>query len=789
MSTCTVIGADIRSQVDSTERQKKDITVHFGIFFDGTGNQRIQVNIGKMFRAKGKINEIGKQEQWLDDFSLDGLPYSLKESLKEQYGNDVIDDFQNAKLNVENEYSRKEERRRIWKRIWSYYLEEGKRNDLTRGNDYSNIAILERFFNPSLENDSNYYYKIYVTGSGTFANLSKDDSGNGLGFGQGKSGVVQKVVDALDAIKRITNSIGSNGNIGKVNYLFYLFGFSRGATEARLFVDICSNYRKANRPPVLYKIIKDYRCDNKKQQVTFPHQEGSPIQFPFIGIYDTVSSVGVNLNSRWNPNINVFGSIGETISNVIFNVASKSFDSNIADLGLNTMVKCNDVKVGKIVHICALDEYRENFSLVAVPLQTSNGAKVDQIFIPGAHADVGGGYLDGYSGIIIIASSDYQTIYGRGGNNAVLVQSGDTSSPLVYYRPLYIQHLPSHIMSSKHTAKRYKITVENLTKMGWIDEYDIESQKMMNESPLLIELNRKTNGGYSYWPLCMMKEKCDELKLFDDTITKKFMIPNSLKRATEQWKSGNATNCNSEYGIAYYPQDENHYKLLRKVYLHFSSDLTTTKGVITVNGPNYDNNYIMMRNIYDDTLRLQSNVDDKKNEKVVAESKREEKMSNENDDAIKIYGNYTAVMHYFMGNGKPAKISDSLVETAKLTSDFINNHNKIVTGELPSSGYFSVDMKKTISGFFIGNTLVYYEILPDKETVKYKFFVNKDCDNGKCQGHKSDAFEDPNFIAERYSGLSPRFKPDGKGPNLELGGVPYDFISPLQILPLRKIEK
>ena len=59
------------TQVESLEKQALEITINFGIFFDGTANQRLQVTLGKMRRKKEK-GSIGNDIMY--DFALDGIP-------------------------------------------------------------------------------------------------------------------------------------------------------------------------------------------------------------------------------------------------------------------------------------------------------------------------------------------------------------------------------------------------------------------------------------------------------------------------------------------------------------------------------------------------------------------------------------------------------------------------------------------------------------------------------------------------------------------------------------------
>ena len=141
--------------------------------------------------------------------------------------------------------------------------------------------------------------------------------------------------------------------------------------------------------------------------------------------------------------------------------------------------------------------------------------------------------------------------------------------------------------------------------------------------------------------------------------------------------------------------------------------------------------------------------------------------------------NIEATAHYYFGKGKPIGLTTELGDKLVQTKDFQKRHRRILQGETTSlSGNFAVDMtfvdpNKT---YFIGDTRVDYNITvsDDKKTctVTYTLFSH-------------DGFYDPNYFAEECGnaartcsfGLIDIFKADGDGNNLELGGIPYDFIS------------
>ena len=137
-----------------------------------------------------------------------------------------------------------------------------------------------------------------------------------------------------------------------------------------------------------------------------------------------------------------------------------------------------------------------------------------------------------------------------------------------------------------------------------------------------------------------------------------------------------------------------------------------------------------------------------------------------------------ATAHYYYGQGEQMPLDKSLGDKLTETKEFQEKHQKIVNGETTTlSGNFGVDMTYVdpLNTFFIGDTRVDYSISISEDnstcTVTYKLFSH-------------DGFCDPNYIAEgvgdaarHFSNKSVRsLNADGKGPNLELGGKPYNFV-------------
>lgn len=123
-----------------------------------------------------------------------------------------------------------------------------------------------------------------------------------------------------------------------------------------------------------------------------------------------------------------------------------------------------------------------------------------------------------------------------------------------------------------------------------------------------------------------------------------------------------------------------------------------------------------------------------------------------------------ATSHYYNGNGAAVDVGDQAT-TQLLSSDkFDAKHTKITSEQVQPTGNFSVDL--TDQTFHIGRTNVDYSVTNNgtSSSVTYTLFAR-------------DGFWDPNFVAEKTLGIVfDKYKPDGKGPNLETpGGTPYDY--------------
>ena len=203
-------------------------------------------------------------------------------------------------------------------------------------NDYTNVAWL---FKAAEQTKS-----VYVQGMGTEYN--KKDSSLGYGLGRDATGVEvrAKQTFAQVVIKAKAQQKRKDKPIQRLH--LNVFGFSRGAATARYFVHL------ATTQPELFVDL---------------NLSASDIYVNFMGLFDTVVSVGdgVSLSGH-----------------------QKSFDEPNSRTPQTIPVK----NIKKVFHLAARDEFRLNFSLTRIQ---SAGNKGFEMFIPGAHSDIGGSYVNG----------------------------------------------------------------------------------------------------------------------------------------------------------------------------------------------------------------------------------------------------------------------------------------------------------------------------------------------------------------------------------------------------------
>jgi len=216
------------------EPVQQGITLRVGVFFDGTGNNSSNSEVGSQCRAAA-LN-IGEQES-----------------------------------------------QAIYQRCKSYQLDP----DSSYGNDVSNIWRLYQLYRDDsgqvLDAEATTaQVRAYVTGIGTTSG-KKDTLLPGQAFGQGATGVLAKVDEGFAGLEEALSRFQDENPEARLAKLeLDIFGFSRGAAAARHFAN---QILKRKQGP-LGKLLP-----GQVPQVTgFNWQRDMAINF--IGLFDTVAAIG-----------------------------------------------------------------------------------------------------------------------------------------------------------------------------------------------------------------------------------------------------------------------------------------------------------------------------------------------------------------------------------------------------------------------------------------------------------------------------------------------------------------
>ena len=172
----------------------------------------------------------------------------------------------------------------------------------------------------------------------------------GLAFGYGLSGALEDCYTFLMENYEADDSI-------------FIFGFSRGAYCARALAAMIHMYglvQKGNEPLIRYVLrmfkTKDRTSDDFRLAAEFKATFSRSCKMHFVGVWDTVSSVG------W-----------------LYDPVNLPFTA------MNP-----DVEIGR--HAISIDERRAAFRQNLWKVDSKNPQDIQQVWFSGVHSDVGGGY-------------------------------------------------------------------------------------------------------------------------------------------------------------------------------------------------------------------------------------------------------------------------------------------------------------------------------------------------------------------------------------------------------------
>ncbi len=326
-------------------------------------------------------------------------------------------------------------------------------------NGLTNIARLHALYPDDRAQPANgaaLSLAIYIEGTGT--RTGEDDDLMGLAFGIGRTGVLAKMRRALDtclpdALRALARA-HPHRVLGTVR--IDLFGFSRGAASARAALN------RLNR--------SNGRRWLEEQLHRTGWQLGSDAAVPvrpvrFIGLFDTVVAI--------NPQQ------GDELPDV-------ALPAGCAD---------------KVVQLVARDEHRQHFPLTTV------AQAHEEIALPGAHANIGGGYDQRIEGPKLLTRPLGQRLRGHG--------LADTAVP-----PLALLRDTDVYRQAKAACAAWQAELGLGDDAVWVDVWHRwQSQRVAGSDSVLpqwvlfayaaVVLKREIDGRYQWIPLRLMQQRAD----------------------------------------------------------------------------------------------------------------------------------------------------------------------------------------------------------------------------------------------------------------------------------------
>lgn len=446
MCSC-VVGAEA-PQIEEREPIQEITDVYIGVFFDGTGNNMVQ--------KSGVYKDLTPQTEQDSNHSDNKktvwyISNNVQDSNASREPN-TLPDKEEFNVTLGNEMVLKDGK----------YARKHKPTESKNTEGYSNIAILHDSFvllEKCKENPTEPIITklFYIEGAGT-TDISCFSSSNinGLGFGLGNTGVTALV---SKAVKYVTDFIRSSNLSKKVNIHFYIFGFSRGATCARLFSRLITrgkNGAAITRESEFEYYYAENLRDNDGKLMFLDDYPNKTIEF--LGIYDTVVSIGF-LQQKDGEVHPIMKKLYDWSDNYKDNWHYK----NVYEYGLSL---CDEdaKKIKQICHICAIDEFRENFALTDVGKEVPGNAV--EIFIPGCHSDVGGGYPRVVTEQEIVLSK-YRASNIQKNENLIL----ESLNSLLNIGERIATTLPQNNQPYKKSdGSTQPMSCEGLRNLGWIDK-------------------------------------------------------------------------------------------------------------------------------------------------------------------------------------------------------------------------------------------------------------------------------------------------------------------------------
>jgi hypothetical protein len=468
------------------EVEKKHLEVTFGVFIDGTLNNKENTKL--RLKVEGKIDPLQEKGEIQRPATAAEKKTYHNATDTNAFGDWVKRQFDLGGYGPSSSYT----------------------------NDYTNVA---RMWFCTQEK-----YRAYIEGMGT--NDFVEDVGDGYAFGSGLTGIRGKVRKACEKLaEKIVNEIKKDKSKTLTKITVDVFGFSRGAASARNMVyeirksaypSINGSIPDGYYPPNIYsegmpvpkfkqaqvdhdglEIDSSMLVDGKLpkygylgycllKKISIEKLEEIQIAVRVLGIYDTVSSY-----YEAGDSLGTYEQDGTVVDENLYWKAFKKkarglnpirdanpFSNNEKQLHLHNLGS-----IYKAIHFTAADEHRVNFSL------TRMKTGIEKNF-PGVHCDIGGAYETGEEKKIKLAEERISIL-----KSVLAIIAG------------------------------LKILRKQLIKEYWFDKDQIWISSTLTKVTLTTK--RLVKKEYSYIPLQFMEEYCRKTSMdnfFSDQTEIKFSI-------------------------------------------------------------------------------------------------------------------------------------------------------------------------------------------------------------------------------------------------------------------------
>jgi Uncharacterized alpha/beta hydrolase domain (DUF2235) len=244
---------------------------------------------------------------------------------------------------------------------------------------------------------------VYIPGVGTAFPLVGDEGGT-LGDAMGKGGAkrIDYAMMRFDKELRKAEALATNPTNKIIGIHVAIVGFSRGAAAARAFA---IRLHQRLKPGGSGWVMKD---------------KGYPLRIYFMGLLDTVASVGASNTLRNPEKRRVYKTVGMAAPGLGPVLGSRLVDAVVVNSealkGHNDWASELRIppSVSQCVHFTAAHEVRESFPLDTVRVMSSKASTYPgtcgEVVYPGMHSDVGGGYGPGEQGRSAVPASQLSQV-------------------------------------------------------------------------------------------------------------------------------------------------------------------------------------------------------------------------------------------------------------------------------------------------------------------------------------------------------------------------------------------